>query len=490
MTVRPLLASLCASLDDFLAQPLNTVAVSGASAVAILDANQPVFYVVSPAFWQQMTDLGQAVPVQGLRKRGQPRRPAPGARSDPAIDAHDEDLDEDWGGEEDGGEDNSGHGGDEPRRAGHARQGTATTASKTRKTGYRSADVAGSVLTQGTMRFNRFDALADQLLDLESQRVKRGELSAASVGILKNRLDAHVLPYFKYIPPSQVTPMMMDAFVQRLTDSHLSSTTVSQYLVVVRKLLKLAIRHGFLREIPELPSIKVANRPRSMLSLSEYAAVVRTAHRLSRKGDKAPEVKASTGYRERFWVQPRHLTLPPDMAWAIRFMVNSFVRPGDLRQLKHKHVQVVRGSSVYLRMTLPQTKKHDAPMVTLRPAVQVYESALAQARLDGFGQPDDYVFLPAENDRNYALAVLGFWFKWVMREAGVPSEDVMGRLRTLYCLRHTSIMFRLLYGQGIDMLTLARNARTSVQMIERFYASALDGEMNVAMLQSRRTTKT
>ena len=68
-------------------------------------------------------------------------------------------------------------------------------------------------------------------------------------------------------------------------------------------------------------------------------------------------------------------------------------------------------------------------------------------------------------------------------------KQLLGRLRTLYCLRHTSIMFRLLYGQGIDMLTLARNARTSVQMIERFYASALDGEMNVAMLQSRRTSK-
>jgi hypothetical protein len=38
------------------------------------------------------------------------------------------------------------------------------------------------------------------------------------------------------------------------------------------------------------------------------------------------------------------------------------------------------------------------------------------------------------------------------------------------------------------MLTLARNARTSVNMIERFYASALSGEMNVGMLQSRRQT--
>jgi integrase len=264
---------------------------------------------------------------------------------------------------------------------------------------------------------------------------------------------------------------------------------VSQYLVVVRKLLKLAIRHGFLREVPELPSVKVANRPRSMLSLKEYAAVVRTAHRLSKWGVKAPEIKSTAGHRERFWVQTRHLNLPPDMAWAIRFMVNSFVRPGDIRQLKHKHVQVVRGASVYLRMNLPQTKRHDAPMVTLRPAVRVYEAALEKARQDGYGQPDDYVFLPAEKDRNYALAVLGFWFKWVMREAGVATADALGRDRTLYCLRHTSIMFRLLYGQGIDMLTLARNARTSVQMIERFYASALDGEMNVAMLQSRRSAK-
>jgi integrase len=451
MTVRPLFGFLCASLDDFMVKPLNIAGESGASAVAILDANQPVFYVVSPDAWRAMS-RGERASIKNVKN----------------VKYENEDEGE-----------------DDPDGLDEAPLTPRRPKSPLRKR----SDMTDSVMTQGAMRSNNFDVLADQLIAQESQRVQRGELSAASVGILKNRLDAHVLPYFKYIPPSQVTPVMMDAFVKRLTDAHLSSTTVSQYLVVVRKLLKLAIRHGFLREVPELPTIKVANRPRSMLSLKEYAAVVRTAHRLVRKGDKAPEVKASTGHRERFWVQPRNLSLPPDMAWAIRFMVNSFVRPGDLRQLKHKHVQVVRGSSVYLRMTLPQTKRHDAPMVTLRPAVQVYEAALAQARRDGHGEPDDYVFLPAETDRNYALAVLGFWFKWVMREAGVAPEDAMGRLRTLYCLRHTSIMFRLLYGQGIDMLTLARNARTSVQMIERFYASALDGEMNVAMLQSRRTSK-
>lgn len=416
MQLKPLLAPLCASLSDFVLQPLDFVGQSGAATLAILDANQPVFYVVSPNAY---ADLARQHSVQPQDVSG----------------------------------------------------------------------LVDSVLTQGTMRLNRFDALAEKLVLLEQQRVSRGELSKASVGILRNRLDAHVLPFFKYIPPSQVTSIQMDAFVQRLTTHQLSSTTVSQYLVVVRKLLKQAVRHGFLRELPEMPEVKVANRPRSMLSLTEYRALIRTAHRLERQCSLAPELKSTGGHRERFWVAPRNLSLSADMAWVIRFMVNSFVRPGDIRQLRHKHVQVVRGESTYLRLTLPETKRHDAPVVTLRPAVQVYEVLLARARAMGRAGPEDYVFLPAELDRVYALAVLGFWFKWVMREAGLAATDALGRDRTLYCLRHTSIMFRLLYGQGIDMLTLARNARTSVQMIERFYASALDGEMNVAMLQSRRSQK-
>jgi integrase len=336
---------------------------------------------------------------------------------------------------------------------------------------------------------NNFQFIAEKLLDSEWERVERGELSAGSVGIQKNRLDAHVLPFFRYIPPTQVTHVDLDGFVSRLTKHGLSSTTISQYFVLVRKLLKLAIRQGLLKEVPEFPKIKVVTQPRSMLSLQEYSQLARTALRMSRSKLVSPEVKSSEGQRERFWVAPRNRLLAPDMFWAIRFMANSFVRPGDLRQLKHKHVSVVRGQNVYLRMNLPETKKHDKPMVTMQAAVGVYESLLRHQKAQGFGGPEDYLFLPAENDRNYALAVLGFWFKWVMREAGLATTDDKNRPKTLYCLRHTSIMFRLLYGQGIDMLTLARNARTSVQMIERFYASSLDGEMNVAMIQSRRSGK-
>ena len=69
------------------------------------------------------------------------------------------------------------------------------------------------------------------------------------------------------------------------------------------------------------------------------------------------------------------------------------------------------------------------------------------------------------------------------------SESVTGDVRTIYSLRHTAIMYRLIFGVGINTLMLARNARTSVEMIDRFYAKPLTGEMNVEMLQSRRPRK-
>lgn len=57
---------------------------------------------------------------------------------------------------------------------------------------------------------------------------------------------------------------------------------------------------------------------------------------------------------------------------------------------------------------------------------------------------------------------------------------------TLYALRHTAIMYRLIYGGEINLLTLARNARTSIAMIERFYASRLEGGMVVDELHKKK----
>ncbi|WP_310626254.1 hypothetical protein [Limnohabitans sp.] len=57
--------------------------------------------------------------------------------------------------------------------------------------------------------------------------------------------------------------------------------------------------------------------------------------------------------------------------------------------------------------------------------------------------------------------------------------------RTLYGLRCAAITLRLIYGGKIDLLALARNAQTSVEMIENFYASTLSPEMNIALVHGR-----
>ncbi len=81
--------------------------------------------------------------------------------------------------------------------------------------------------------------------------------------------------------------------------------------------------------------------------------------------------------------------MPIEMNGLIRFMVYTLVRPGDLRQLQHKHVEIIKGQFNYLRLTLPEVKRHKAPIVSLPPAVGIYERLLGRQKQQGYGQPDD-----------------------------------------------------------------------------------------------------
>ena len=78
------------------------------------------------------------------------------------------------------------------------------------------------------------------------------------------------------------------------------------------------------------------------------------------------------------------------------------MRPSDIFQIKHKHVEIVRRDYEYLRLTLPETKRHKNQIVTLRPAVKVYERLKAHmAKINLAGQ-NDYLFLPTIKDRAIA----------------------------------------------------------------------------------------
>ena len=326
-----------------------------------------------------------------------------------------------------------------------------------------------------------FGALSTQVLANELARSQRGEYALGSYQVLRNRLDAHILPRWGNQPPSHINFLALMEFTQFLSKTF-STTTISQYMVAVRKVLSYAVAIGELDKLPEFPKIKIVTTPRGAFTPSEYWKIIRTARRLS--GQQYPA--SADEIRANYKIRVAEQRMPPDLARAIAFMLNSFIRPSDLKTLKHRHVEIVRANNTYLRLTLPETKSHGRPIVTLQPAVRCYQQICKQQATTGHGGADDYLFLPALQDRNYAHWVLNFHFNWVLAETGLKMGP-HGQPRSLYSLRHSSITFRLLYGQGIDLLTLARNARTSVEVINTHYASTVTGEQNIALLQSRRT---
>ena len=120
---------------------------------------------------------------------------------------------------------------------------------------------------------------------------------------------------------------------------------------------------------------------------------------------------------------------------------------------------------------------------------RTYEALIEDHKKNGKSVgKEDFVFFPEiseDKERWRAMDRMGRQFDYIVKAAGLKKSP-SGEERTIYSLRHTAIMFRLTKGENIDLLTLARNARTSVEMIERFYARHLNAEMNIDKIHSMR----
>jgi len=62
--------------------------------------------------------------------------------------------------------------------------------------------------------------------------------------------------------------------------------------------------------------------------------------------------------------------------------------------------------------------------------------------------------------------------------------DREGKARTAYSLRHSYICFRLL--EGADIYQVAKNCRTSVEMIEKHYAAHLKDMIDTSLVNVRK----
>jgi hypothetical protein len=374
-----------------------------------------------------------------------------------------------------------------------AEKGQATEAAKVfyeelllrlRKTGDSEIDRLNCEQRQKPPDRYRFQSVASKAMENERGRMMRGEMSLQSFKAMRNRMNLHILPVLGQHDIRLLKHQDLLRFVDVLQKRKVSSITIAQYLQSIRRVFKFAVINQWIDSTPPFPRIRLSSQPRGGFTLIEYRQLITTARQLAKLSENP---KPSTHRNRAGGIFTRTESVPREMVWVIGFMVNSFLRPTDLKFIQHKHVEVVRSENLYLRLTLPETKRHKAQIVTLRPAVRIYELLRREAAQSGHAGPEDYLFLPEVADRDAACVVLSTHFNKILNAAGLKQGE-LGQARSLYSLRHTAIMFRLLYGKGIDLLTLARNARTSVQMIEEFYASNLTAEMNIGLLQSKRRT--
>jgi integrase len=77
-------------------------------------------------------------------------------------------------------------------------------------------------------------------------------------------------------------------------------------------------------------------------------------------------------------------------------------------------------------------------------------------------------------------------FKTILDEENLRF-DREGRPRTAYGLRHTYICLRLM--EGADIYQIAKNCRTSVEMIEKYYAAHIKTSLDAAAINVMRSKK-
>ena len=331
--------------------------------------------------------------------------------------------------------------------------------------------------------FSTFQDIAQQALAREIQKHIAGEITKQTLGMFKSRLQARLILYFSGSFVKDIHYEEVAGFINYLYEHDVKPVTIKQYLGLLRRILMLALEKELIPKIPLFPKIKAKSIPRGSFTCGEYRKILNTS-RLMRSSKKDYEISHRSTAGGAFI---KRETIPFEMTWLIQFMVNSFVRPVDIKLIQHKHIDSITGNHTYLRLNLPKTKGHAGQIVTLRSAKFAYDRLKQYQAARGYGGPNDYLFLPEVKDRQGAIQLISNHFRKILLSSGL-SIGQEGQTRTLYSLRHTAITFRLLYGKGIDLLTLARNARTSVEMIERFYSSNLTAEMNIEMLQSKRTS--
>jgi integrase len=182
----------------------------------------------------------------------------------------------------------------------------------------------------------------------------------------------------------------------------------------------------------------------------------------------------------------------------VLFMANSGLRPDEAKNLQHRDVTIVMDDATGERILEIELrgKRGIGYCKSMPGAAKTYQRLLARAlpglpqgkrarrrrgELGDVTEPEEVKF-PQPNERVFPGNHVKL-FNGVLKRANLKN-DRDGNRRTAYSLRHTYICMRLM--EGADIYQIAKNCRTSVEMIEKFYASHIKNRLDAAAINVRR----
>ena len=347
----------------------------------------------------------------------------------------------------------------------------------------RGKDRAGLLKTERS-----FAEVAKQFLN-EYEIITEGQRSPRWVEGHGIRLRLHLLPFFGDGGVSEVTAGKVQEYrVHRISTSSTGKaparSTLHDEIVTLRLVLKTAIRHGWLTHLPDLSPPyrtqgKIVHRP--WFSPAEYKQLYEATRQYAR--------------------EPFH----DHYKWNaeqvhdyVLFMANTGLRPDEAKNLQHRDVSIVEDDATGEKILEIEVrgKRGIGYCKSMPSAVKPYQRLLAR-RLPGLPQgkrarkrrgenPDQ----PVEQDLKYPQQTDPVFpgnhiklFNGVLKRANLK-KDRDGNRRTAYSLRHTYICMRLM--EGADIYQIAKNCRTSVEMIEKFYAAHIKNTLDAAAINVRR----
>ncbi|HVZ10130.1 tyrosine-type recombinase/integrase [Rhodopila sp.] len=294
--------------------------------------------------------------------------------------------------------------------------------------------------------------------------ITEGERNAKYVEGHGIRLRVHLLPFFGDKMVEEITPGLVQEYrVHRMTSRkdkegnpmRPSRSTLHSEIITLRHVLKTAQRHNWL---PYLPDIS-----------APYKASGKIAHRAWFSPEEYKQLYKATGERAKNPKKERWRSACEDLHDYVLFMVNSGLRPDEAKRIEVRDVEVVTENKERILVITVRGKRGVGYCKTMPGAVLPFQRMQKRHKLGA----KDLIFPKIQREL----------FNTILDELGMK-QDREGNPRTAYSLRHTYISFRLM--EGADIYQVAKNCRTSVEMIEKFYASHIKDMIDAAAINTRK----